>query len=527
MPFTSLDYIVFFSVVFFGYYTLPCRFRWMFLLVASWMFYGWMSPWYLIFLAVTTTVTYVAAVGMSANYFAEKAWISANKGKVDRETKKAYKALMERRRWWMGCGAVAALLSMLVVFKYLEFLLANIFWLGGAVGLDWQSSAVRLILPIGLSFYVFQGIAYVIDVQRGEAVAERNFFKHALFVSYFPQIMQGPIGNYGRLASQLFGRHDFDYEQTVFGIQRVAWGFFKKFMVANMIGARIDGVWICPAGHEGLFCWTIICTLYAIQIYADFSGYMDIACGCSQMLGIRLDENFDCPYLSRSVPEFWRRWHMTLSSWFKDYLFYPLLRSDWNMRIRKRLYSSRYLSNAVPTALALAVVWAATGLWHGANWGYVAWGGYYGFFMIANVVLHPTYDAFARQFPRWTASRFHSIFRMARTFAIVVVGYSIFKPGDLSVTWNIWKLSLSGDWLRGVHTLPHNGKCSWMFIGVMLSILIAVDVLHYFRGSGTIRVWLRRRPVWFRWSVYLGGVWSVVYLGLYGSGFDQFEYFKF
>ena len=231
MVFTTPEFIVFFAAVFVAYWALPSRGRWGLLLAASWLFYAWASPYYLIFLGVTTVVTYLAAVGMDTKRIPRK---------------------------WGGVGAAVVTIGMLVVFKYLEFLFANVNWLMGAVGVHAALPAVKLLLPIGLSFYVFQSLGYCIDVQREIVPAERNFFKHALFVSYFPQILQGPIGDYGRLAPQLFEKKTFDYEQAVYGIQRVAWGFFKKVMIANIIADRINPVWSAVGDYPGLICWSAI-----------------------------------------------------------------------------------------------------------------------------------------------------------------------------------------------------------------------------------------------------------------------------
>ena len=221
----------------------------------------------------------------------------------------------------MVVGAAVVTIGMLVVFKYLEFLFTNVNWLLGAMGVDSTLPMARLMLPVGLSFYVFQSLGYCIDVHREMVSAERNFFKHALFVSYFPQILQGPIGDFGRLAPQFFKDRKFSYEEAVFGIQRVAWGFFKKVMVANVIADRINPVWTSAGDYPGFIFWSSVLALYSIQLYADFSGYMDIACGCSQMLGIKLDENFQCPYFAKSIAEFWRKWHITLGVWFKTTFF--------------------------------------------------------------------------------------------------------------------------------------------------------------------------------------------------------------
>lgn len=527
MPFTAVSFIFFFAIVFTAYYALPHRFRWMLLLLASWTFYGWMSPSCLAFLAFVTVVTYFSAIGIDNNYCKEQKWVAECGRSVSREEKRGYKALMERKRRLIGSMAIVGLLVLLIVFKYLQFVLSNVAWLSGSVGLYWQAPTFNLILPIGLSFYVFQSLAYVIDVQRGEIRAERMFFKHALFVSYFPQIMQGPIGNYGRLASQLFGRHDFDYERTVHAIQRAAWGFFKKLVVANVIAQRIDPTWHNAAQYPGFLTWMTVLFLYSIQLYADFSGYMDIACGCSEMLGVKLDENFNCPYFAKSVSEFWRRWHMTLSSWFKDYLFYPVLRSDWNSRWRK-FFTSKYLSSVIPTSVALAIVWAATGLWHGASWGYVAWGVYYGVFMCTAIILAPLYDCVHKMWPSLKDSRVYILFQTIRTFLIVMMGYSIFKPASLHCTWEIWnQLSLlrpGGGLGQQFHQIRFF-LCDKILIGVV--ILFLVDLIHFKCGFGVIRRKIRGLPFIVRWAVYCGGVFAVVFWGRYGAAVQQFEYFKF
>ena len=500
MVFTTLEFIVFFAAVFVAYWALPSRGRWGLLLAASWLFYAWASPYYLIFLGVTTGVTYLAAVGM--------------------ETKRI-------PRKWGGVGAAVVTIGMLVVFKYLEFLFANVNWLMGAAGVHASLPAVKLLLPIGLSFYVFQSLGYCIDVQREIVPAERNFFKHALFVSYFPQILQGPIGDYGRLAPQLFEKKTFDYEQAVYGIQRVAWGFFKKVMIANIIADRINPVWSAVGDYPGLICWSAILVLYAIQLYADFSGYMDIACGCSQMLGVRLDENFQCPYFATSIADFWRRWHITLGAWFKNYVFYPLLRGGLLTKLRKRLKGRRKLANTVPTVLALFVVWFLIGLWHGADWSYVAYGLFHGAFIILAVALAPVTDRFHARCPAFVNSRGYAVFQMARTFAIVTIGYAIFKPANLATTGEILRQMFSAVDGGGVYQIQYTLHHSFIKVFAWIAFMFAVDAVHYTRPNGTIRAWLRRWPVAARWAVYVAGLWLMVFYGEYGSGFEQFEYFKF
>ncbi len=526
MTLTSLQFAAFFAAVWFAYYALPKRWQWPLLLVASYAFYSAASPLCLIWLLVTTLATYFGACMIDSNIGRQKEFLKGEGRSFSREEKKAYKARQEKIRKRIIALVVVVVLGLLGVFKYSTFVLSNVNWLMGMLGGGDVSITVKLMLPIGLSFYVFQSLGYCIDVYREEIPAERNFFKHALFVSYFPQILQGPIGSYGRLAPQLFRVHDFDYNQAVRGMQRVAWGLFKKFMIANTLADRINPVWSDVASYPGLFCWGVILVCYSIQLYADFSGYMDIACGCSQMLGVELDENFQTPYFSKSISEFWRRWHITLGRWFKNYLFYPLLRSEALSSLRKR-FKSKYLSNMLPTVLALAIVWFLIGLWHGADWSYVVYGLYHGMFIVLAVMFEPAYDRLRNIFPRFFASWIYSLFQIIRTFAIVTFGYAIFKPGNLKTTCEIvsqmtqWRLKES---IYQAQYLLHH---SFVWVILWMAVFLLVDIYHSTFKARSLRNDIHGLPLLVRWPIYVGGILCVVFYGLYGSGFDNFEYFKF
>lgn len=529
MPFTTLAFPVFFAVVFLAYYILPRKTQWLLLLCASIFFYGFASPFYLLLLVGVGTITYVGALCVQGIQQKRDACLAQNKRLFSREQKRSCREQAQRRSLRMVAVVVVTLLLLLGVFKYLQFLLNNVAWIGGALGWNITSPTLNIILPVGLSFYIFQSMGYVIDVHRELALPERNFFKHMLFVSYFPQIMQGPIGSYSRLAPQLFAEHKFDYEQTVFGLYRIAWGLFKKFMVANVIASRINCVWGDVQAYPGAFCWTVILTCYAMQIYADFSGYMDIACGCSQMLGIRIDENFNCPYFSKSVAEYWRRWHMTLGAWFRDYLFYPILRSEKSVSLTRKLSKySKYLASVIPTSWALAIVWFATGLWHGATWGYIAWGVYYGVFIISGVFLEPIYNKFHNKFKNLCTCKGYALFQMVRTFAIVVLGYSIFKPARLSSTLEIWKRMLYGNESEGVYKILHTLHLDFRWTCVWILIMMCVDVWHFNHNNGSLREHVRGLHWTFRWALYLVGIALVMFYGVYAvSQLNSFEYFKF
>ena len=524
MPFTTLAYVAFFVIVFFAYYALPKKYQWLLLLIASYVFYSYVSAYYLIFLAITTFITYAGAMAIDNNLRRQATWLEEFGRTVSRDEKKAYKESMDRRRQLALTFVIIAVLLLLGIFKYLEFFLQNIAAIAGLFGFEYKSPALDIILPIGLSFYIFQSLGYCIDVQREMVVAERNVFKHALFVSFFPQLLQGPIGNYSRLSPQLFVRHEFDYIQVKFGLQRVAWGLFKKLVIANTIAHKIDPVWSSVDSYSGLGCWSAILFAYAIQLYADFSGYMDIACGCGQMLGIRLDENFNCPYFAKSVADFWRRWHMTLGEWFKNYLFYPLLRSRLSTKVRKSL-KNKYLSSTVPTIISLSIVWFVIGLWHGANWAYVIYGVYYGFFMVLAVVFDAIYKRIHDFSPMIFESVAYSIFRMLRTFIIVVFGYAIFKPASISMTIQIYG-SMCDFHNIGLSSCGIFAKDVWpMWVGV-IGMFVA-DVIHYRFGEGTIRSWFACRNSFVRYCIYIAGLLYVINFGLFGDEFNHFEYFKF
>ena len=502
MVFTTLRFIIFMGIVFCLYYTVPKKAQWKLLLVASYVFYACASPLYVLFLVFTTGITF------------------AGSRLIEKYRKRGKSILI---------GIAVILLGMVVVFKYASFLIKNVSALLGVFGCQVTSPTLRLILPLGLSFYVFQSLGYCIDVYREMVAAEKNFFRHALYVSYFPQLLQGPIGDYAQLSPQLFEEHSFSYKNAVFGLQRAAWGFFKKLVIANQISLVIDSVWTADTAYSGLLFWIFVLCLYSIQLYADFSGYMDIALGCSQMFGITLAENFETPYFSKSIAEFWRRWHITLGAWFKNYVFYPLLRSKSLSALRKKWRKTHpYLANTLPNVTALFIVWLLIGLWHGADWSYVVYGLFHGAFIIASVVFAPLYAAFNKRFPALETNRLYSLFRIVRTFLIVTFGYVIFRPANLRLTHAILQQMFSG---LGISSLLHFGspnfkELSAAFIGFI--VLFCMDMYHIKPRTKSLREVISKQAVPVRWCIYLLFVCSILILGVYGkSELNQFAYFRF
>ncbi len=502
MVFTTLRFIIFMGIVFCLNYTLPKKIQWKLLLVASYIFYACASPLYLIFLLTTTFVTFFGS--------------------------RLIEKYRNHSRLIITITSIIVI-GMIVVFKYTTFLFQNISLLLGVFGIQANVPTFHLILPIGLSFYVFQSLGYCIDVYRETVIAEKNFFRYALYVSYFPQLLQGPIGDYSRLLPQLFEEHVFSYKDSVYGLQRASWGFFKKLVIANQISLVIDSVWLDSGDFSGFLFWFFVLCLYSIQLYADFSGYMDIAIGCSQMLGITLDENFETPYFSKSIAEFWRKWHITLGTWFKNYVFYPLLRSKALFAMRKKWRKTHpYLANSLPNIIALLIVWLLIGLWHGADWSYVFYGLFHGFFIITSVAFTPLYTSFNKRFPKLESNKVYSFFQIIRTFLIVTFGYVIFRPENLGITKGIVKgiITRVGFSSLMYFVASHFKELFVAFIGFI--ILFFVDIYHSKQRTKTIRELISDQKTIIRWVIYIIFICSILVFGVYGkSELNQFAYFRF
>ena len=336
MLFNSLNFLLFFPVVCLAYFAIPARtgrVRNGMLLAASYYFYmNWHAEYALLLLA-TTVVTYVAAIGVERGGNAQ------------------------RRRIWFASGCVLALTG-LFVFKYSGFVADNVEQLLSALGIGIALPDFALLLPVGISFFTFQALGYLIDVHRGTTKAETDFMTFALFLSFFPQLVAGPIERSSNLLPQFRERHTVDYERVMAGVEMMVWGYFLKLALADRCAICVDAVYNAQTIQSGI-AYTVASVLFTFQIYGDFAGYSLIAIGASRVLGFRLMDNFRAPYLSASLGEFWQRWHISLSTWFRDYVYIPL---GGNRRGRLRCY------------LNLLVTFTVSGIWHGANWTFAAWG---------------------------------------------------------------------------------------------------------------------------------------------------------
>ncbi|MBR3691165.1 MAG: MBOAT family protein [Clostridia bacterium] len=483
MSFTSFSFLCFFALCLVGFFALPQRLRPWLLLAASLGFYAAAGLPALGWLFATAAVSWGAGRCVSAG----------------RHPGAAY------------AGAVVCHLGLLFALKYLNFFAGR--------------EILTLAIPAGLSFFTFMAVSYVTDVRRGICPAEKNFGRYLLYLSFFPHVLQGPIDRYAGLTPGLFAGAGFEERRFLRGAWRMLWGFFEKLVIADRLGILVAAVWKEPEAYAG---WRVAAAVvcYALQIYADFAGYMDVALGAGEIFGITLAENFDTPYFSRSVPEFWRRWHITLGAWFRDYLFYPLQRTGAFRRLGKFLKGKfgKQAAKNLPAALALAAVWLFTGLWHGARLTYVAWGAYYGLLIILSMLCEPLC---ARLRPKKKSLLFEA-FRMARTFAAVCLGYVLFRSASMGEAWRVLVRIFTAPFAAGKgFSAAGLGMADYAVLAFALGLRLLVSLC---RVKGVdLREKLLALPLPLRWGAALALIFSVILFGIYGPGYDaaSFIYFEF
>lgn len=495
MLFNSLNFMLFYPIVLLVYYILPAKVRYVWLLAASYYFYmGW-NPKYALLIALSTLITYLSGL-----------WIE----------KRSHNHRMQKV---ILVSNLAANLGILFFFKYFDFALENINMVRSRLGAGLIDRSVDVVLPVGISFYTFQALSYTMDVYKGTIRAERNVLKYALFVSFFPQLVAGPIERSESLLHQIKGlatMKGFDYGKMVDGVILILWGLFQKMVIADRAAILVDTVydsyWLY--GSVELILASI---LFAVQIYCDFGSYSIIAVGTAKILGIELMENFNTPYFAQSIKGFWRRWHISLSSWFRDYVYIPLGGGYGRSVIKCR---------------NLMITFLLSGLWHGASWNYVIWGGIHGLYQIVGNLTIPYRRNIKERFAVKDNSISYKMGKAAVTFVLVDFAWIFFRADSLSdakgivegifTRWNPWKLfdqsvyHLGLD-VREIHILT-----------AAVVLLFLVDLIRYGKDQ-MIHCFLQEQCIWFRWGMMFVLFFSILIFGAYGPAFDakQFIYFQF
>ena len=479
MLFNSLEFAIFFPIVAGIYFLLPQRLQTLHLLISSCIFYMAFIPAYILILALTIAVDYAAGI------FLEK--------------------MKGRHRVWLLVASITVTCLILFMFKYFYFFVDNVIGLTGLFGYRLVRPSLNIILPIGLSFHTFQSLSYVIEVYRGRQKAEHDFITYATYVMFFPQLVAGPIERPQNLLHQFYERHDFDYARLTSGLRRMGWGFFKKLVIADRLALYVNDVYAQPQNFNGLQL-TIATVFFAYQIYCDFSGYTDIALGSAEVLGFKLIENFDRPYHSLSISEFWHRWHISLSTWFRDYVYIPLGGNRCSER--------RHFAN-------LVVTFGASGLWHGANWTYVIWGVLNGVYLIVGKVTAERRDSVLASMGLGQKTRLARVLMWASTFFLTCVGWVFFRAKTINDAWYIL-MHFMTDWDFGQIATE---QFLLRQLPIAIIAIAALEVFESLRGRFKLSDVVLRLPLAPRWALYATAIYVVVLFGVFRQ--TQFIYFQF
>ncbi len=487
MLFNSIAFLLFFPIVTVIYFLLPHQFRWMHLLLASCIFYTFFIPVYILILFFTIIVDYFAGIAIEES--------------------------QTRKKKFFLLLSLIANIGVLAIFKYYNFFIENINFLFHESQSSFSLPLLSILLPIGLSFHTFQAMSYTIEVYRGNQKAERHFGIYSLYVMFYPQLVAGPIERPQNLLPQFREKHFINYSNVTSGLRLMAWGMFKKVVIADRLVILVNEVFNHPANYYGLS--TIVAIIFfSIQIYCDFSGYSDIAIGSARVMGFTLMRNFNTPYFSKSIPEFWKRWHISLSSWFRDYLYISI---GGNRKGKVRSYVNQF------------IVFLISGFWHGANWTYIFWGFLHGVFITITNFLKPVFQP-----DKIISFWFVKYFRIIFTFSIVTIAWVFFRANSLSDSFLILNNACNGLYedlflIVKTHQILNiigyfNGFeiQDWIISFIAVIILLFVDILNYKNNAG---IWINKQNFFFRWSIYLALIYSIIIFGKFEE--QQFIYFQF
>jgi alginate O-acetyltransferase complex protein AlgI len=484
MLFNSIEFLVFFPLVTAIYFLLPCKFRWFHLLIASCIFYMYFIPIYILILFLTIIIDYVAGIVIE-------------------------NAAGSKRKSFLVISIVANV-GMLMLFKYYNFFAHNINDLVPPASVPY----LNIILPIGLSFHTFQAMSYTIEVYRGNQKAEKHLGIYALYVMFFPQLVAGPIERPQNMLYQFYEHHKLEYNNVATGLRLIMWGLVKKVVIADRLSQVVDPFFNHPAGNSGIG-FAIASILFAFQIFCDFSAYSDIARGTARVLGFKLMTNFNKPYHARDISEFWKRWHISLSTWFRDYLYISLGGN--------RVSVPRYYFN-------LFFVFLVSGIWHGANWTFIIWGALHGFYLVLALITKSTryklINALGINKIRWL----HNFINMSTTFFLVTFAWIFFRANNIKDSFFIIRKIVSIP--REVHTALVTKKIAFLTLPGLLNILLPCFILilllelaHIVQAKYRLEDTFSKVPTVLRWTLYYSGLFIILFCGVYEK--HQFIYFQF
>jgi alginate O-acetyltransferase complex protein AlgI len=480
MLFNSFEFFIFFIINSFGYFVINHRYRWLVLLLASCIFYMYFIPIYILILFLTIVIDYFAGI-----------LLEKSTGRI--------------RKYYLVASIVTNI-GILAIFKYFNFFIDNLNAISGILGASATYKYLPIILPIGLSFHTFQALSYTIEVYRGNQKAERHFGVYSLYVMYYPQLVAGPIERPQNMLHQFHEEHHFNFDNLFSGLRWMLWGLFKKVVIADRLAIMVDYIYN-GSGHSSGMEWIIATILFAIQIYCDFSGYSDMALGSARIMGFDLMLNFRQPYFSKSIAEFWSRWHISLSTWFKDYLYIPLGGN--------RVKISRWYFN-------LFFVFMVSGFWHGANWTFIIWGALHGVYLIVAEIRKRFFNQIIG----------FDFLNMLITFILVSFAWVFFRANSLEQSFNICKeifMPMNASYFNicksDLHGLPDTilGLAKWKFFASLI-VIPFLFYCDYLISTEKINKLIKKGPH-HTWPIYYLLVILILLFGVFDT--HQFIYFQF
>lgn len=506
MNFYSIQFITFLVIAVICYYTIFKKKQWMCLLAASMVFYYWTGIENFLFLFLTGITTWAGAKYLGL--YSEKLKELRKDKSIDKEEKKKQKAYLLQKRRVMMWIIVLINFGVLAMLKYVGPIFEALGLAGG--------NGFGLLLPLGISFYTFQSIGYLLDIYNEKYEYEKSFPKYLLFVSYFPQMIQGPINRYDAMRSQFSEEYTWDEERATKAIYKIGYGLMKKYTIANIFAVAIANIFDTPARDFSGAMAAFGILLYSAQQYADFSGGIDMVLGVSELFGIKMADNFRQPYFSTSLADFWRRWHMSLGHWMRDYLFYPFALTkpmkNFGKWANKKL--GKHLGRVLPPAIGNIVVFFTVGIWHGAQWNYVLWGLYNGLVIAFSDIFEPAYDKLAETLRIDRKAKWYHVFQIIRTFLVVNIGWYFDRIANIEFAFYNLKKTFTAfhaeQFASEYAVIFEDAKEYAVLLAVTGCIIVfIVSILQ----ENRIDVWqlLYKRPVIVRWSVYMFAIVLILF----------------
>lgn len=520
MAFTSFNFLLFILIVAFIYFLLPLNRRWIALLVFSFLFYALLDLRYIVFLIFTIISTFYIGVFLQKYNDAYKKELKDNLKTNKKNLKNKFKT---QKRKVLLVGILSNLL-VLVIVKYTNDFIINLNSIFSFIKVDIILNPITILVPLGISYYIFQSISYIVDIYREKYAAESNIFRYALYISFFPQLVQGPISRFDILGNQLIVGHKFNAERARSGCLLILWGFFLKLVIADRIGIMVNAIFDNFPNYLGAYViWGGFA--YSIQVYTDFSGGINIAKGIAEVLGIELPDNFRRPYFATNLQEYWRRWHISLNDWLRDYVFYPISLSKTFVNLGKnarKTFGNRFGKN-LAIYIATMVVRLIMAIWHGMSWKYIVQGLFHGLLITAGIQFAPQMGILTKKLKIRTDCFSWKLFQIVRTFTLAGIARIIVRAANLSIAWSMIRsiFTVYNPWVWVDGSLFELGISAADFCLLIVTMFILLYISSMQEKGIHIRKKLFEQNLVFQWGIIYSLIFAVIIFGMYGPGYNS------